>query len=444
MHSSYSSLGKDFKNIFEELVKNVNTQKAEADELRHNASLATKTAVHANADVSARLDACLVEERAQASQDRQELLARITTLISKSGEVQDLRWESKINSVRKDVDSSRLALHAADMEYNASMDIWSKKETVLIDEVLKSRDNLKGKMKDDWKAINDHNTSIQSTTKAVHEETIRIVDAQMKDIATQMQALDDFVTRARSQNERHHSTHIESLGGLASTVRQSYSSIGDHFVSTYDRVREIGNDVSNHSTALQASLHPLSSAVQQPLTDLRTNITEATLKEYVPTGETPRKAQYQYPTTLPRTQSHDKLLGKAGTLSPRRAQSPMKSPKKAVVYTDVPTDAAPPSPSKEANASSLREVSMNSNPPLMRNHSDSSAPTLSTNGKADPDCVGMGPPPLKRQATMDSKLPTKRPGVTSVVRLEGRENLGASVGSGRRLRSSPTGSGSNK
>lgn len=408
--------------------------------------------MQADADVSARLDTCLIEERAQASQDRQDLLARITSLINKSGEVQDSRWESKIAAVRKDVSSSRLALQAADMEYNAGMDIWSQKESLLVEEVLKSRDTLKGKMKDDWKAINQHNTSIESTTKSVHEETIRIVDAQMKDMATQMQALDDFVTRARSQNERHHNTHVESLGGLASTARQSYSSIGDHFVSTYDRVRDIGNDVSNQTTALQAALPPLSSIIQQPLADLRSNITSAPLKEYVPTGETPRKTQYQYPATLPRTQSHDKLLGEAAPTSPRRiasALSPTKSPSKAVVYTDAPiTDADPPSPSKEANPTSLREVSLNVKASLIRNHSDSSAPTLSTNGKTDPDAVGMGPPPLKRQATMDSKLPTKfrggKPGVTGIVSLEGRENLGASLGTGRRLRSSPTGLGESR
>ncbi len=408
--------------------------------------------MQANADISAKLDTCLIEERVQASQNRQKLLAQITALISQSGEVQDSRWESKISAVRKDVASSRLALQAADMEYNAGMDVWSKKESLLVEEVLESRDTLKGKMKDDWKAINEHNTSIQATTRSVHEETIRIVDAQMKDMATQMQALDDFVTRARFQNERHHSTHVESLGGLASTVRQSYSSIGDHFVSTYDRVRGIGKDVSNQSTALQASLPPLSSAIQQPLANLRTNITGAPLKEYVPTGETPRKTQYQYPTSLPRTQSHDKLLGKAAPSSPRRiasADSPTKSPSKAVVYTDAPTtDPAPPSPSKEANTTSLREVSLNVNTSLLRNHSDSSAPTLSSNGKADPDIVGMGPPPLKRQATMDSKLPTKygggKHGVTGIVRLEGRENLGASLGTGRRLRSSPTGLGESR
>ncbi len=403
----------------------------EADELRKKTSSAAQAAIQQDDEFSARLDACLKEEREQAAHDRENLLKQITNLVNRSGEVQDSRWQSKINTVRGDISTSRSALESADKHYGSGMDVWSQKENLLVEEVLKSRDTLKGKMKEDWKAINEHNTSIQATTKSVHEETIRIVDTQMKDMATQMQALDDFVTRARSQNERHHSTHVESLGGLASTVRQSYSSIGDHFISTYDRVRDIGKDVSTQSTALSATLTPLASTIQQPLSDLRANITDTPLKDYVPTSETPRKTQYQYPTTLPRTQPHSTLLGKQSSTSPNR------SPSKAIVYTDAPPPSdqiQPPStsPSKETNlGASLREVSLNVNASLIRSNSDTTTATV----KADSETVGMGPPPLKRQAT-ESKLPQKfGGGRAGFVRLEGRENVGA----GRRLRSSPTG-----
>ena len=420
--------------MFEELVKHVSSQKAEADELRFKVSTATQAALQADADFSDRLETCLKEEHEQASKDRQNLLTQITTLVDQSGHAQNARWESKINAIRGEIASSRSSLQHTDKEYQAGMDIWLQKESLLGEEVLKSRDTLKGKMKEDWKVINEHNSSIQATTRSVHEETIRIVDAQMKDMATQMQALDNFVTRARSQNERHHNSHVESLGGLASTVRQSYGSIGDHFVSTYDRVRDIGDDVSEQSAALSASLPPLALSTQQPLTDLRTDISNAPMTEYVPTGETPRKTQYQYPTDLPRTQPHDKLLGKNITPSP---PSPHRSPSKSIIYTDAPSEEAdntkpPPStsPSKDANPTSLREVSLNVKASLIRNNSDSSAPTVKTE---QPEKPSMGPPPLKRQAT-ESKLPQKFAGKAGFVKLEGRENFGA----GRRLRSSPT------
>ena len=390
--------------------------------------------MQADADVSNRLETCLREERAQASQDRQNLLTQITGLITESGQTQDARWTSKIGAVRADIASSKTKFRSVGNSYGEAMDAWSQKETLLVEEVLKSRDSLKIKMKEDWRAINEHNNTIQTTTKSVHEETIRIVDAQMEDMAKQMQALDDYVTRARSQNERHHLTHVTSLQGLASNVRQSYASVDDHFVCTHDRVREIGTFISTQSAAVQVSLIPLDSTIKQPLAKLRSEITGAPLKEYVPTGETPRKIQYQYPTTLPRTASHEKLLGREAPKPSNTNPSPNKSPNKALIYTDAPDASMHPpstSPSKDSDNARLREISLNVKPALDRATSDSGAGALTS--KPDIDGVGMGPPPLKRQAT-ESKLPQKLGGGKGVVKLEGRENVGA----GRRLRSSPT------
>ncbi|KAL8846020.1 MAG: hypothetical protein Q9221_008851 [Calogaya cf. arnoldii] len=443
LHTSYSSLGRDFKAIFEELVKHVNTQKAEADELRSQISTAARSAVQAEANMSSRLDSVLKEERAQAAEDRQNLLSQISLLVTNSGEAQDARWQSKINGIKTELTSSRSELESAEKKYSDSMGVWSEKENLLVEEVVKSRETLKSRMKKDWTAVNERNTAIQTTTKSVQEETIRIVDAQMKDMAKQMQALDDFVTRARSQNERHHTTHVSSLQSLASTVNDSYSSIGDHFTSSYDRVRDIGDDIFEQSKALQDTLPPLTETVQQPLSSLRSTIASNPLKEYAPTGETPQKTQYRFPTTLPRTEPHDKLLTKIFPTSQNSSATslnPPPSPSKSIVYTDPEITSTDPlatssTPSKKTTTGGLREIDTN----ITNNSNRNSDPVLANNTKSTdaPFNTSMGPPPLKRQATMEgnSKLPTKFGQAKGVVRVEGRENLGA----GRRLRSSPTG-----
>lgn len=150
LHTSYSSLGRDFKNIFEELVKHLSTQKSEADQLRQAASTAATAAMQAEARISARLDACLSEERSQMATDRKALLSQITDLVSKSGEIQDSRWESKVNDIRDDLSASTSSFQTANKSYNDQMDLWLEKESLLMDEVLKSRDTLKSKMKKDW------------------------------------------------------------------------------------------------------------------------------------------------------------------------------------------------------------------------------------------------------------------------------------------------------
>lgn len=136
--------------MFEGLVKHLNTQKVEADGLRKTASLAVKAAMGAEEEVSSRLRSCLADERAQSAFERQNMLSQITELVNKTGQVADTRWQSKINAVCNELSTSTSNLQNANINYNGSMDIWSQKEQALVDEVLKSRDTLKAKMKQDW------------------------------------------------------------------------------------------------------------------------------------------------------------------------------------------------------------------------------------------------------------------------------------------------------
>ncbi|MCJ1285955.1 kinesin motor protein cin8 [Xylographa opegraphella] len=438
LHTSYSSLGRDFKNIFEELLKHLNTQKAEADALRKKLSTATNEALKADAEASAQLQSCLEEEKARAAAERGDLLAQITKLVNETAATQEQRLISKINAVQVDMKSSRTGLQAADKKYNDAMEIWSQKENSLVEDVLRSRELLKGKMKKDWTTVNEQNTSIQATTRSVHGETVRIVDAQMKDMALQMQALDHFVTRARFQNESHHESHLRSFEGLATSVKKSNANMEDHLSSTGERIQAYDTLMSARGKDLRITLPHLDSTLRGPLMELRGHILGSALMEYSPTGETPQKVQYQYPTSLPRTEPHDKLLSNTVNSSIGKDLSDILdvpiSPSKSVVYTDYPTeDVALVRPSSMDGG--LREVHVNINASLSRSaeKSSGSKPGLELLHLSS---SLMGPPPLKRHATMDSKLPQKSGrGKAAVIRLEGREN--AFVGGGRRLRSSP-------
>jgi kinesin family protein 11 len=150
LHGSYSSLGRDFKALFEDLLKHVNAQKAEADELRKQLTTASELAMQSNAAVASRLDEVLQEERDQAALDRQNLLSQITNLVMAQGETQDARLGAKIEVVRKDVTTSKEIFEASQAQYSKGMDAWGEKEGQLVEEVLRSRETLKSKLKEDW------------------------------------------------------------------------------------------------------------------------------------------------------------------------------------------------------------------------------------------------------------------------------------------------------
>jgi kinesin family protein 11 len=106
--------------------------------------------MQSNAAVASRLDEVLQEERDQAALDRQNLLSQITNLVMAQGEAQDARLGAKIEVVRKDVTTSKEIFEASQTQYSKGMDAWGEKEGQLIEEVLRSRETLKSKLKEDW------------------------------------------------------------------------------------------------------------------------------------------------------------------------------------------------------------------------------------------------------------------------------------------------------
>ena len=112
--------------------------------------------MQANKAASSLLEACLTEERHQASADRQNLLSQITSLINASGEAQDTRLTTKIDAIQQTITSSTSQFEAANAKYAEGMDTWNQKENSLVDEVVSSRDHLKAKMQQDWTVSEEH------------------------------------------------------------------------------------------------------------------------------------------------------------------------------------------------------------------------------------------------------------------------------------------------
>ncbi len=281
-------------------------------------------------------------------------------------------------------------------------------------------------------------------------------------MAIQMAALDEFVTRAREKNGRHHHLQHESLKDLSTNVRQTFANMDDTLQATSARMHNHNAACKINIDTLQDSILPLSKSIQSPLVELQGSLDSNPLIDYVSTGETPQKKDWKYPTNLPRTESHDTLLAQIKGLtdskpvvarsgrkfaSPRKLTSPRKgfsspsklpSPSKTKIFHDdsaatavqVAPHAGKANEPTEEIKGKLKEVDMNvlaqaSSADDVHGHPLTSFAKSLNNAQQQP-------PPLKRHATAESRLPRK-----------GRENsvlsqsIGPGSGIGRRLRSSP-------
>lgn len=340
----------------------MSAQKQEIENLKHQLQEARQQAVAVENAASTRMDQVMEDDRQKAEEEKANLLSQITALIQASTSTRTDRLRSNVSTVQQNLAESRAAALEADASFNDEIGKWAEKEAAIIAETSQKKEALKEKMKSDWEvsagpllesktvtnasqAVNEHHAAIKLTTKAVHEETVRIVDEQMKDMEVQMQALDEFVTRARSQNGLHHETHKKSLDSLSTVVHQSYDNIADHFASTSAEVREFSNEVSEHSIALREAIPPLDEDVRKPLAELGDTLQQAAIKDYSITGQTPQKIDYNFTRNLPRTDAHNDLLAKlrktTGQATPARLEA---------LNEDVPTNevTSPVSPSKTA------------------------------------------------------------------------------------------------
>ncbi|CEJ89131.1 hypothetical protein VHEMI04993 [[Torrubiella] hemipterigena] len=287
--------------------------------------------------MSVRVQEALDEERRHVADDRQKLLSQITALINSQADTQDSRMAEKTKTIQTTIADANTSLENAMSQYGTGMDTWDEKEAQLLEDVKKSRETLKTKLKDDWTAASEQSTAIQNTARAVHGDTSRVVEEQVEEFGNQMQALDDFVTRARQENNAHHDTHAKSMQALSGTVDQSFVNISTHFKTTFDRVKNMGEEMAVDVKDMQDGLEPLDSQLCQPLTNLRDVVTATSLQEYQPTGDTPQKVPYQYPTTLPRTGS-ETSISRIDEEPPSPVSQGNEAPvDETMVFADLPT-----------------------------------------------------------------------------------------------------------
>lgn len=136
--------------MFEELNKHITAQRIEVNSLKEQLRAAREETIIANDTACTRLEEILSEERQQASDDRQSLLAQITSLIMANGNAQDNRLNSKINDVRSEITASNESLEAAQSAYIKGMDSWSDRESRFFEDVWTSRESMKSKLEEDW------------------------------------------------------------------------------------------------------------------------------------------------------------------------------------------------------------------------------------------------------------------------------------------------------
>ncbi|KAL5630790.1 hypothetical protein BROUX41_000662 [Berkeleyomyces rouxiae] len=410
LQSSYTSLGTDFKSLFEQIMQHMAAQKAEADGLRQQLAASTSLVVQQNALLSTQVQQAIEKERRQAAVDRQKLLSQITSLIDSDAATREERLAAQSTGIQSGIAQSTSLLQSETAGYSQSMDMLEQRQVKFVDTMKQSSNIFSTKLEDGWTTAKSQSQDIQKVAKSVHAETVRVVEEQVADLSTQMDALDDIVARVKAENSRHHQSSLAATDQLAMTVGKSFEAISSHFSTTFERINGLEETVAVDAADAISQLDPIQGNICQPLADLRTDISSRQIREYTATGSTPKRVQYTFPTSLPRTAPLSSLLSKA---EESVATDELDKEGDAVF-----TDADPPvSPSPRAFESAapasglgLREVNPNTSSVIFEH-------TITTTIPLAPDSDDDGGNPATRFRKNTRRLTAKKANL-----LEGREN----------------------
>jgi kinesin family protein 11 len=150
LHSSYSTLGKDFKTMFEDMAKHLDEQKSEVHRLRLELQAANRQTVEANRKASSNLAQVLEEEHASAQAERETLMSHIRGLLEDSSHRQNNRLKGKFDTLRTDISASGDSLEQATARHDRHIDEWIFKEEQFAKDITASKDEIKTRMQNDW------------------------------------------------------------------------------------------------------------------------------------------------------------------------------------------------------------------------------------------------------------------------------------------------------
>lgn len=379
LHSSYSGMGKDLKALFDDMTKQLAAQREAADSLRSALEEANRANIEAQLATSTQLQAIREEEKQAAKEEKERLKAQILQFIDSSHERQQDRISNRLIKTQTHLLEATEQFENADKVYREGMDRWTAQDSQLRTKVVSVKDDLKNRMKGDWtvcgrntltnnnnanpqQAVSARNNAIQKSTKAVHEETIKIVDAQLSQMATQMATLDEFVTRARSQNESHHDERVQGLEKVICHAQDGYTELGRQLEARSGCLETFETELLSQAAGLDNLSGSLTDDTRTLLQSLREEISAAQFVDYVPTGLTPPKKEWSYPTDLPRTEKHESIIARlrglpdpaAASKTFSTARTPGRSPRKQQQQQQTSPRRPPSSPSKQSSPSKTK------------------------------------------------------------------------------------------
>ncbi|KAK9451845.1 P-loop containing nucleoside triphosphate hydrolase protein [Limtongia smithiae] len=300
--TAYNRLGRDFKSIFDDVQKHLHSQNA-AIERFHEALLLASSNASAAFDNGAHSVLQMAEEEAKLrEQEKTALISQVNELLEVAFSAQQQRFAGRSQEMHNEFLVSKTSLDTAGHDFVSGVSGWLNDQSEFQQAMLQNKDRIKQQIIESYRQAEQQGDMLQTCTRAIHAESVKIVDSQKENLGTQMQVLDGFVVRAKEQNEMHYAKHTMALTAMNQAVRNTLPAANKTVEDTGHALHTYVDESFKVLEAGMSRTHEYGRTSTGELVELRDSLMNLRMQEYMPTGQTPKKTKvYNTPTSLPRT-----------------------------------------------------------------------------------------------------------------------------------------------
>lgn len=307
IYQSYDGLASEFKQIFSRTEKHLTSQSLEIKRLKEDLHMSNTR----NAEVIAQITQQLTEAQEHNSkstlEEESRMLAQVQEIVGNLSRNRQSRAQKTTEAFHQQIQAVVADIQDQDMKSSTAIDLWINAEGVFGRKLAKDKESLKTSIVQSWDSAKDRTETIQQSTAAIHKETVQLVASALENVDSQTEALDQFVTRAKTMNETHLSSHQTAVSSLSQNTQETRQSVQHEFNKAKAEIESCGKsiltNVEEHRKDVAALLAMVGSQTEQIKQKAATD-----MQQDLPTRTTPKKQEYVYPTTWMTTKRHSELL----------------------------------------------------------------------------------------------------------------------------------------
>ncbi|KAJ3040382.1 kinesin motor protein cin8, partial [Rhizophlyctis rosea] len=263
------------------------------------------------------LTASLAKQRESATQSRDNLLMNIGQLLSTYASEQDAAVDGIVRISRKRTEARIEAIQNVAGEHRSAIEDAAIVETRFLDGLATTSGRVVDEMNLGAKRIGETLLNVERHCGNMEASVAAYTGFARNTVKESVKQTEERAQRAFNRNAEHSATFVEEINGLHRTTTNILARGKERHCGDLDELCTNMSDWAETTNKHIAALEQFHREAKEQIGQTQNEVSCKRLAEEQPTGQTPRKKPYKFPTSWRITPSHDEILREYRERGPR-------------------------------------------------------------------------------------------------------------------------------